>query len=351
MTHLTHWENICWDRTTLQFLLKAPGTPFNDGWKFAFDPEKSGEAQGWQRPDYDASAWNPIGIDTGWESQPIGIAWKRDHGTDYDGHGWYRKSFSLDAKDVGCPITLTFGAVDEACTVWVNGQRVLDRPYPYKGDTNSWNVPFSLDLAAVARPGLNTIVVRVVDTAGQGGIWRFAWLKVGMAENKAANLVKLPDFEDATQFRASWDVHCPKGKFQHGIDTTEAHSGQASYRMTCTERIPNGVNIFEQAWMRIYQRVPLAPGKTYRMRVWYKTQAGFTGKCYLWLIAKGKPPAQFIGGDTNGLWSEAVLPPLAVPDGITEATIYLNSVGALGTVWFDDIEVVPVDTPASGDHP
>ncbi|MBQ6472742.1 MAG: DUF4838 domain-containing protein [Victivallales bacterium] len=164
---LTHWENECWDRTSLRFMLNAPGKPFAEGWRFAFDPQNIGEKQGWFKADFDATGWSPIGVDSGWELQSPGVAWKKAHNdVDYDGTGWYRNSFRLSSEDVAGKVELTFGAVDETCELWLNGQKLLERPYPYQGDSNSWATPFTVDVTKAARPGENQVAVKVVDTSG-----------------------------------------------------------------------------------------------------------------------------------------------------------------------------------------
>ena len=109
-------------------------------------------------------------------------AWHKRHGMDYDGMAWYRTTFVVkrDAKHRRC--RLIFGAVDEACIVWVNGKRVLERPYPYKGNTDSWQEAFEVDISEVVRfDRPNVVAVRVEDNVGAGGIWRRVWLDVSEA--------------------------------------------------------------------------------------------------------------------------------------------------------------------------
>lgn len=66
---------------------------------------------------------------------------------------------------------LIFGAVDEACQVWVNGKKLLDRPFPHRGNSNLWREAFAVDFTCVARfDRPNVIAVRVEDRTGAGGI-------------------------------------------------------------------------------------------------------------------------------------------------------------------------------------
>jgi hypothetical protein len=46
-----------------------------------------------------------------------------------------------------------------------------------------------------------------------------------------------------------------------------------------------------------------------------------------------------IGKDTDGLWRQALLPDCRIAAGSDSVTIYLNTIGASGTVWFDDVEL------------
>jgi len=139
-------------------------------WRFRTDPGNAGEKEQWQSPGYDDRSWRTIATDQAWESQL---------GTQYNGFGWYRLDLNLPAKLPGEPI-LVFGAVDEACEVWCNGQKVLSRPYPYKGDADSWRESFEVPLGTAAHAGaVNKIAVRVLDQSGAGGIWQPCYLKYG----------------------------------------------------------------------------------------------------------------------------------------------------------------------------
>ena len=131
---------------------------------------------------------------------------------------------------------LLFGAVDEACTVWVNGQKVLQRPYPFQGHTDSWREAFEIDVTRIVRSDRpNTLAVRVEDRVGAGGIWRPVWLAVSDAPaGEDRNLIGNGGFERG---ETGWLQHVQYGKFDFAIDKTEFHNGQASARLTCTELV------------------------------------------------------------------------------------------------------------------
>jgi hypothetical protein len=169
-------ESGTWDRTLLK-LLKAPGEPLNAPWKFMWDPKNEGLRENWQNDKFDATAWYDIGVDSAYGKQPIGRQWAKDHGSDYLGVVWYRTTFSLKSNNAGKQIRLIFGAVDEACKIWVNGKLLLYRPFPFQGNTNSWQEAFEVDVTKAVRfDQPNSLAIRVVNTAGAGGIWKPVYL-------------------------------------------------------------------------------------------------------------------------------------------------------------------------------
>lgn len=91
---------------------------------------------------------------------------------------WYRRSFALPAGFVGGSggrVLLHFGAVDQTCTVWLNGVEV--------GANRGGYLPFTCDLTEALGDGDNELVVRVRDVGNnrgpssgkqrlhRGGIW------------------------------------------------------------------------------------------------------------------------------------------------------------------------------------
>jgi hypothetical protein len=91
---------------------------------------------------------------------------------------WYNRSVRLPDGFVARPhgrVLLHFGAVDQTCTVWLNGVEV--------GAHHGGYLPFSCDLTAALRDGENDLVLRVRDLSNnrgpssgkqrlhRGGIW------------------------------------------------------------------------------------------------------------------------------------------------------------------------------------
>jgi beta-galactosidase/beta-glucuronidase len=68
---------------------------------------------------------------------------------------WYARSFQLPEEFYKRDSVLNFGAVDYACTVWVNGQEV--------GHNRGGHVPFQFDIAPYLKSGRESLNVRVED--------------------------------------------------------------------------------------------------------------------------------------------------------------------------------------------
>ena len=139
-------------------------------WRMKWDPEEVGEARKWYDPSVDTSDWLSVRTDAAWEEQEVGKQWKAEHDIDYDGLAWYRVSFGVDTKFKGAELALIFGAVDEAATVWLNGELVGSHPYKKESD---WYTPFTMEITDHVHIGeMNTLVVLVEDRAGLGGVWK-----------------------------------------------------------------------------------------------------------------------------------------------------------------------------------
>ena len=90
------------------------------------------------------------------------------------GTGWYQKTITLTAEDLGGRTELYFEGAYNRTTLWVNGQECPDNVYGYSS--------FRRDISGMVREGENNIVVRV-DNEGNNtrwyagsGIYRHVWL-------------------------------------------------------------------------------------------------------------------------------------------------------------------------------
>ncbi len=341
---LRYLEAPAWDRSLLNFL-KQPGAPLPGPWKFRFDPERVGERQAWQMETCDDRDWAAIGINSAWEQQEVGKQWAREHGRDYDGLAWYRTRFSLKAARPGERVSLVFGAVDEACVIWVNGQRVLERVYDAAQNPNSWAEAFEVDITRfVRRDGPNLLAVRVEDNSGAGGIWRPVWLVQSEPLAEAGNAVLDGGFEAEP---SPWKQHVVAGDCRFSRDAEVTHGGRASGRIECVkaadkEPSPRAGTV----WARWYQTgLKVDPARRYRFRAWVMTSRDCQGHAAIWLRSAegGDGPGNFSlrVPPTHGLWQQVECPDFR-PGG-PQAALYLNLMGGVGSVWFDDVELRPSD--------
>lgn len=137
-----------------------------DNWRFNLDRTSNGHTSKWFATDFNDSAWKAIPIEATWESA----------GIKYDGIAWYRKSFKAPKKSAKFnAVELKFDSVDECAWVWLNGIYIGQHDIGPAG----WTIPFSLDITREIKWGDdNQITVRVLDTAGAGGIYKPVHLQV-----------------------------------------------------------------------------------------------------------------------------------------------------------------------------
>ena len=151
------------------------GTPVI--WKFRLDPEDIGLKERWFADDVKAlNRWeHRMCTNTGWErphehyttiSKEI-----RELTADYNGIGWYAITIKVPADWKDREIYLYFGAVDESAWVYVNGKEAGTHLYKNPDD---WNTPFVIQINHCIdwNAKEQTVVVRVEDRSGQGGIWK-----------------------------------------------------------------------------------------------------------------------------------------------------------------------------------
>jgi len=119
-----------------------------DRWRLAYDEEDQGPARGFHKPDFDDSDW----LDVATYSAPLDAQGIADRQTIQ----WYRTKFDLKEKPRGKRLALFFTEVDGDATVFLNGREV--------GASEKKRTPFSVDATAAAKPGENTVAVRVDHT-------------------------------------------------------------------------------------------------------------------------------------------------------------------------------------------
>jgi len=133
---------------------------FNRDWKFAKGAQAGAEAA-----DFNDSAWQRVRLPHDWAIsgpyEPQGDA--HTGKLPWRGEGWYRKSFTLPAKDAGKRVYLDFDGVMAMPTVYVNGQQAGGWDYGY--------VSFRVDATPFVKPGQPNLVAVHVDTRQHSSRW------------------------------------------------------------------------------------------------------------------------------------------------------------------------------------
>ncbi|UCF34196.1 MAG: alpha-galactosidase [Phycisphaerales bacterium] len=126
----------------------------NGQWLFRADPNDVGEKEAWYVQTADPADWRSIVVPVQWEA-------KGHEG--YDGAAWYRRTFELPDDDFSS-WGMCIGGVDHTCKAWLNGVPVASHDHPDRR--------FAFNIGAAARPGTNTVCIRVWDDGGPGGLLR-----------------------------------------------------------------------------------------------------------------------------------------------------------------------------------
>lgn len=109
----------------------------------------------WKNIDFDDSKWPMMKLPGLWESQGL---------SDLDGTVWFRKTITIPDTNAGKAATLNLAMIDDNDETFLNGIKV--------GSTQGYNAPRKYTIAAgILKAGKNTIVVKVGDTGGGGGIY------------------------------------------------------------------------------------------------------------------------------------------------------------------------------------
>ncbi len=152
---------------------KATGIFKLDGpWSMKPDAGNHGLNEKWFAEQYSRHDWAPITVPGYWDKSGIpGM-------TNYDGYGWYARTFCAPADWKGKSIIVHFDAVDDEAWVYVNGTLVGDHTLKNIPQQVCWEQPFEFDITDLVRWDRdNTLVVRVNDVKLDGGIWKSVWLR------------------------------------------------------------------------------------------------------------------------------------------------------------------------------
>ncbi|UCH33732.1 MAG: HEAT repeat domain-containing protein [Armatimonadota bacterium] len=132
-------------------------------WRVAVDADEKGESEGWHTSDFDDSAWIEARTDSPWYRQdgPLrGLS---------DAVAWGRVRFTVDEKWSGRRIIVRVGALDEGGTIYLNGEKLLDRA----AGVDTHREPFEIDVTGRLRFGEpNVLAVRAFAETTLGGVWK-----------------------------------------------------------------------------------------------------------------------------------------------------------------------------------
>jgi sialate O-acetylesterase len=109
-----------------------------------------------RRQGTDYSSWNEMEIPSLWENAGL---------TGLDGIVWFQKEIVLEAQDILNDVEIHLGPIDDSDITYFNGVKIGETTQKYN-EARIYTVEKSL-----LKKGKNSIVVRVEDTGGGGGIY------------------------------------------------------------------------------------------------------------------------------------------------------------------------------------
>jgi hypothetical protein len=137
----------------------------NGEWRLQPDPENIGVSERWFSADAPKDALAVV----------VPSVWDRWI-PDYDGVGWYFRTFDYAAPGPDRQVDLQFEAVDYYAEVWLNDVRL--------GDHEGGYTPFSFNATPHLRPGANRLAVRVIDPHGPEGFGDFRRSEIPCAKEE-----------------------------------------------------------------------------------------------------------------------------------------------------------------------
>ena len=314
------------------------------GWKINFDPANTGDALGYaSQPDL--AGWEDIATDGPWEKQPAGLAWEKKHGRVYKGVAWYATAIVPAEGEGDRPLRLCFGAVDGSARIFLNGALLLDRPYPWQGNRDSWRQPFSVPIpAGLLKPGPNHLVVRVEKHLGVSGIWRAVFLDEQprkwppMTDNRILD----GDFA-AGRLAPPWSSATSNGSFAYAVITHPDRPDAFALQVACSAVDASTIKAYGHAT----QQVKVEPGVPYAFRVRFKTMPDFVGNVSARLQgSKDRNPQAILKLAALGIsdeWRE--LTGAITPDRDL-CSIAIGITGGTGTLLVDEMQLVREDAAA-----
>jgi len=328
-------ENSEWPRAAMK-KLNANTKQLPLKWKFATDPANTGASRGFADLNFDDSSWQYLRTDKPWEEQGF---------DGYNGSGWYRIIVDVPASNTD-QATVIIGAADEAAEVWINGKKLVDRPYPYKGNPNSYAESFEATWDPI--PGKNVIAVKVIDNTGVGGITKPCYLKFEKRIDRNSNLVADPDFS-MPESSSPWKLHNRNGisSYRRMFFDGKQSAMLAAQATNSTRRFLNKFGIHSQLVQTVYN---LTPDQTYDLVVTYRTSDDFDGRMLVFCHAdtqtsrKSEANIEINESGKRLRWTTVSHRFTARKN---RATLYLNYAGNTGAVYFAEVLILPTTVKAS----
>lgn len=116
----------------------------NGTWRFAIDPMKCGEQNGWSQPAFKVRDWPEVQVPHCWTVDPR---------FPYTGTAWYRRTFTVPAGAAQPRVRVVFGGVFYRAKVWLNGELI--------GEHEGGYTPFEFEVTPwIRRQGENVIAVQ-----------------------------------------------------------------------------------------------------------------------------------------------------------------------------------------------
>lgn len=157
----------------------------NRHWKFARDPQDAGLREHWFEGKGNPP-WITGQMTVAGEYVHTGITWKKFLEEDYRGVGWYSIDFDLTAEEAALnDVSISCYDVWSEDTMWINGRGI--GTYGKPGADRGYRIQSNF-----LKPGRNTLVIRLRDTSGRGGLcgasvirsdgskrrlWKTPWVK------------------------------------------------------------------------------------------------------------------------------------------------------------------------------
>jgi len=186
--HVNYYKRVVSMTTGTNGTLVAP-LPLET--KFTRDTFNAGVPGEWYAPAFDDSRWGTKNTFYLWEQQDQP---ETSAGHDWDGYGWYRATLDVPATFAGKPLHFFLGGAINEAWVWVNGEYA-----GHRGNKLWWAryLDFDLDVTPLAKPGKNTIAIRIHNNTELGGLYRrgFLWSPTAAVKLKTDTEPETPPAE------------------------------------------------------------------------------------------------------------------------------------------------------------